>query len=355
MKSRAADLSDLETFIQLGRSLHASDPLWIPPLDDVLRRDLAGQGTFGRYAALQMYLCESAGRVVGRLAAIHNPRLPHVGQLGYFEAEDDPGVLRSLLDLAGPWLRERGATELWGPIEGGAHRTHRFMTRGFELEPFLFEPRNPPHYPALFEAAGFEPFHRWGSYELPVPDVIELLARLQPLVRRGLERYTRFIFERGDPDILPRLHRILDAVWRGHVGYAPLDLEEFVEAYAGLIALDPCPYLGTVHDAAGTDLGLGLCYPDYAAQVREIAGDAARWASWVGTAKKPRRLILHTVAAVPSARRRGIPYLILDYAAGKLAEDDYREVVVALVDEGFRFFGKRLAPTREYALFRRAV
>ena len=54
-----------------------------------------------------------------------------------------------------------------GRIVGGwAHRLHRFMVRGFERAPFLFEPRNPPYYPRLFEANGFAPVHRWYSYEI---------------------------------------------------------------------------------------------------------------------------------------------------------------------------------------------
>jgi GNAT superfamily N-acetyltransferase len=354
VKSALVGPDRLDDFLALPLRLHAGDPTWIPPLRQVLVRDLLGQGCFGRYAETQMILCEHAGQVVGRCTAVHNPRLPGIGQVGLFEGEDDEAILPSLLEVALPWLAERGAAEVWGPIDGGAHRTHRLMTQGFDRDPFLFEPRNPAHYPRLFEAAGFVPFHRWHSYELDPQLVRGLASRFERAVARALRTRTRELFDLSDPDLFPRLHRILDRVWSGHPGYAHLDLDEFVETYGGIVAVNPPEYLGVVKDEAGADVALGLCYPDFAAEVRALAGDASGWGSWAG-GDLPRRLVLHSVAVVPEERGGGAAILIVDHAANRLLADGFEQVIVAMVTETFGLFDKFAQPTRSYALYRRPL
>ncbi len=331
--------------------MHGDDPKWIAPIRAADMRDLTGQGTFGQYAQLQMFLCEDEGRVLGRLAAIYNPRLPGTGQIGYFESVDDPQVLGSLLEVACPWLKARGATEIWGPMNGGAHRTHRFMTKGFETEPFLFEPRNPSYYPSLFEANGFEAFKHWHSYELSASMIQTLVKRLARAVKRAADRHTIVPFEMKAPD-LPRLHGILDRVWTGHPGYAPMQPDEFLETYGGLVAITVAPYLGVVENAAGADIAIGLCYPDFAEEVRALRGDASGWAAWMGQGL-PNRLIMHTVAVVPEERGAGPSMLIIDHAAKHLAGDGFDQVVVALVVDTFKLFSRFAKPTRDYALYRR--
>src|SRR2546430_17312762 len=109
---------------------------------------------------MRLSLCTEGGRVRGRAAASVNRRLRDathapIGQVGFFEAEDDDAVAKSLLDAALAWLGGEGARSAWGPMNGGGHPAHRLMTKGVEPAPFLFEPRNPPYYPRLFEACGF--------------------------------------------------------------------------------------------------------------------------------------------------------------------------------------------------------
>jgi hypothetical protein len=127
--------------------------------------------------------------------------------------------------------------------------------------------------------------------------------------------------------------------------------DEFLENYGGLLAITVAPYLGVLENAAGDDMAIGLCYPDFAAEVRALQGDASGWAGWMGQGL-PNRLIMHTVAVVPEERGVGPAMLIIDHAAKHLASDGFEEVVVALVVDTFKLFSRFAAPTREYALYR---
>ncbi|MEO1083951.1 MAG: hypothetical protein AAFY88_06895, partial [Acidobacteriota bacterium] len=75
-------------------------------------------------------------RVLARLAP------DGVGYLGFFEAVNAPDVVTPLLRHAAAWLRQRGATEVIGPMEGDPWHPYRFNLGPFEVRPFALEPRN---------------------------------------------------------------------------------------------------------------------------------------------------------------------------------------------------------------------
>jgi hypothetical protein len=343
-RTEAIDSSRLEAFVELPFALHASDPLWVPPLRQVVTGELLSPRL-----ERQLFLHGEEGRI----AALLHPQLPF-GQLGYFEAATEDAA-RSLIAAGLEWLRGRGVKQAVGPMNGAAHRLHRFLVGGFERKPFLFEPRNPPEHPRWFESAGFAPVAKWWTYEAPRPWIEELRALLAPGVLRA-KRTGHEIVPLEGPEAVPRIHALLDSVWKGHVGYASLDREEFVEVFAGVLALMSKRTLGTVADASGHDLGCAFMYPDWVGEVRALAGDASGWGRWLGGARPaPRRMVLHTVAFAEKARRSGAPFMILDLGLQHLLEDGYDELVVALVTEDWKLFARSLEPTRTYALYGRAL
>jgi hypothetical protein len=358
MRTVAIGSERVDEFLALGRALSATDPMWVPPLEGPLLQELLGRHAFGRYARQRLFLCEDgAGRAVGRVAAIVNPRLPGLGQVGHFEAPDDDGVAASLLDAASAWLAAQGARGVWGPMAGGAHRAHRFMTAGFDRPPFLLEPRNPPHYPRLFERQGFRRAHTWASWELPLAGLERLVAWSARASRRtgADEGFTVDELDPRDPATLARLHPLLDGVWSGKLGYAPLDPDELVEGFAGLLAVMPPRHLGVVVDREGADVGLGFMLPDWVAQVRALGGDASGWGRWMGRDPLPRQVVMHTFAFVTRARGAGAAQRLLGHAAGCALDAGYQDVVLALATEELRSLRRYGAPAREYALYARPI
>jgi GNAT superfamily N-acetyltransferase len=354
---------DIDDFIELSWQLHAHDPSWIPPMRARLRQELTGGDAFGQYGRLRVFGCESDGRLVGRLAAIVNTRMVDssghpVGQVGYFEAIDDSTCAAALFGAAFDWLRAAGARQVLGPMNGGPHRTHRFITAGFDREPFLFEPRNPPYYPRLFEAAGFSALHTWFSIDVSSEQLRQKLAS-QPMLRVREQTRRRFEVARIDlsdaPGVLRRLHALLDAMWTGHVGYTSLDFVEFVEIFAPALSLMTSGDLHIAIDrASGRDVGCGFTYPDYAADVRALDGDATAWGQWRQDGTRPRRLVLHTMGAAPDARHTGLASALLRAAIEHCVEE-YEEAVIAIVVEELSALQKLGAPTRRYALFGRSI
>jgi hypothetical protein len=343
----------LAEFVEFPRTVYADDPLWIPPLRQQILHELSDAGAFARYGRRQLFLCEADGKPAGRIAASVNPRLVDgsgtaIGQLGYFECVNDPGVAAALVQAGVAWLRSQGCADIVGPMNGGAHRTHRLMTRGFDRDPFLFEPRNPSYYPALFEGCGFTPVHRWFGYEFDRPRAEELNAQFDRVLGRRPPacEIVEVPLDRLD-EIVGRVYRLLDGCWEGHVGYARLDLPEFAEVFGGALSIMRTGNVSvSVQD--GRDVGFTLIYPDYADDVRALDGDASGWGRWLG-GSRPTRFVLHTAALIPEARTGSAALAQVAWGVRGALTGGFEKVVVALAVEGF--VSRIGEQTREYALY----
>jgi hypothetical protein len=351
----------LGDFLAVADAIERDHPATILPLRQALALELSGQSAFARHGRQQLFVADVGGRAVGRIAALVNTDLRDGsgapwGQLGYFEAPDDQAIANALFEAGAAWLRKQGARRLYAPMNGGAHRLHRLMVRGFERAPFLFEPRNPAYYPRLFEAWGLAPKHRWMSYELARPEVLALGRRFGRVLQGRPPPGTIDVVDPRDLSaVLGRLHHLLDGFWRNHVGYASLALDEFAEVFAGALAIMTPRNLGFLaHE--GRDVGCAFMYPDWADEARALAGDATGWAAWMARQPAPRasRLIMHTLALLPEARFSSAGLALLAHGLGLFEADGFDELLVALVVDGL--LTRQLGPpTREYALYERSL
>lgn len=354
---RVGDRDRRAEFIEFPWTVNAGDPLWVPPLREQVFHELSGASAFSRYGRFELFLCEADGQTAGRIAALVNPRLldsgGHVlGQLGYFECVDEPAIASALIAAGIDWLRAQQVEQVVAPMNGGAHRTHRFLTRGFDRKPFLFEPRNPPYYPGLFERAGFLPISRWFSYDLSRDQTADHLQRLdRVLARRPSPGRIEELRTGRSPETIERLHRLLDRCWNGHVGYASIDLEEFAQVFAGALAIMGPGHVSVVA-RNGEDVGFAFVYPDYAEDVRGLNGHAAGWGSWLATSQA-KRIVVSTSALVPEVRGSSAAMAQVAWGLRHAIDGGFEEIVVALVVEGW--LSKIGEQTREYTLYARAL
>ncbi len=346
--------SALDAFIELPFSLHADDPAWVPPLRQSIRTELDGSSPFFRYGRAQAFVTSLAGHLRGRIAALMNDRLVEadgapIGQVGYFECVDEPDVARDLFAAAFDWLRAAGARRVIGPMNGGVHRSHRLLVRGFERSPFLLEPRNPEHYPRRFAEAGFSPIASWCSLDTTRIDHARLRTRFSRLARG------RFTVELPDPTdvpaVLTRLYPLLDRVWGDHFGYARIEPEELAGVMGPILPFMRRGELWFLRDPSGADLGYAMCYPDLAPEVRALGGDASGWGRWAP--RLDARLVLHTVALVPEVRgTRGTFQMVAQGIQAGLADGIEEHVWALLVQPSMP---QLFRDTREYSLYGRPL
>lgn len=155
--------ADLRRFIDFGYTRYHDNPYFVPPLrHDVAKTLDPKKNAFFEHGQIQPFLAlDEGGEVVGRVAAIVNGE--HLkkyddgnGFFGFFETVDDPAVARALLDAAADWLRARGLTGMRGPANPSLNDTAGLLVDGFDREPALLMPYNPPSYEGYLLDYGFE-------------------------------------------------------------------------------------------------------------------------------------------------------------------------------------------------------
>jgi hypothetical protein len=160
--------ADIELFAQAGVVFSRTYPNGIPRFLASERHQFEPKyNYFLRIGGfLEAFLFVENGRTLGRVAAMIHPEHPERGLVGLFDCVNENRVAFALLDAAKACLQAHHCQNLVGPINFSIFQSYRLMTKGFEQEAFVGEPRNPAYYPQLFEAYGFALNHRWASWEL---------------------------------------------------------------------------------------------------------------------------------------------------------------------------------------------
>jgi GNAT superfamily N-acetyltransferase len=151
---------EFRRFIDYAYERNASDPHWVPPLRIGEHERLTPRkNPFFAHAEVELLLAWREGRVVGRVAAIddrlHNEAHgDNVAMFGFFEA-DDSAAAQALLSAAETWARGRGRARLRGPINPSLNESAGLLIDGFDSDPMLMMPHNPPEYAAFIASAGY--------------------------------------------------------------------------------------------------------------------------------------------------------------------------------------------------------
>jgi GNAT superfamily N-acetyltransferase len=226
---------DTRELVALPFRLHAGTP-WIPPLKleryAYLNRRL---NPFFKHGEAQCFLARRDGRVVGRISAqidrafnaYHSSRW---GLFGFLEFEDDPAVVEALLDAAARWLREHGADRMVGPVDFVINEEAGVLISGFEHEPMIRHPWQPPYYHQRCEAAGLVKAIDLFHWKLHITDREERMLPILPqLAERSrtkhgirLRKMSRLHLRRE----LDEFAKVYNAAWSKNWGFVPYSKED---------------------------------------------------------------------------------------------------------------------------------
>ncbi|WP_145245996.1 hypothetical protein [Aeoliella mucimassa] len=300
-------------FIAVSNSVYAGDRHYTKPTRKSVERSLTRPEFAGRQ---RCFLAERQGKFVGRLVA----RLPAedsqaVGEssvlpatIGDFESHNDPQAAVAMLLAAVRWLREQGATEIIGPMEGDTWHRYRLVTGPFDDPPFLMEPYNPAYYPALWQQAGFAPFETYHSKKLE--DVRTALERFEPIHQRAVNR--GFVLEPFRVDQfeseLERLYRLSLAIFAANKLYSPISADEFFKLYESARSLLDRRLVWFACSPEGEDVGFVFAVHDYHDAAVAMRGQDGWLAKlrFVMHKRRAKAINIKSLGVVPGQRHSGL-------------------------------------------------
>jgi hypothetical protein len=263
--------ADRRQFIDLPFRLHGTGTPWIPPLK--LERHLFLSRRFNpffKHGDAELFLARRGGRVVGRVSAqvdgnFNGYHQNSWGFFGFLEFEEDPEVLAALLERAEAWLRERGRDRMVGPMDFTVNDDLGELIEGFDVEPMIRQPWQPPYYHVLCEQAGLAKEVDLFMWELHISDresilpiIWQLSDDLEPKHGIKIRRMTR----RGLRRDLDAFAEIYNEAWSrnwGFVQYGKEDLDAYAQELHLVFDRD---WFMVAEDADGQTVGVAITIPD---------------------------------------------------------------------------------------------
>ncbi len=233
---RVQSRSERNAFVDFPYGFYDADGPWIAPLrQDVTHTLDPKKNAFFAHGSITCFLAYDAQQhVVGRIAAIVNGMHLQkyndgVGFFGFFECVDDSAVATALLDAAADWLRMQGLTAMRGPTNPSLNDTSGLLVDGFDREPSILMPYNPPTYVGFLTDWGMEQvMTMWAYYVHKKYVKLDKLRRGAQLIHRrnpNLE-IRQLDMDRFEEDAQTILHIYNDA-WSNNWGHVPMTKAEF--------------------------------------------------------------------------------------------------------------------------------
>ena len=314
---------DLKIFARFANNLYKGSRFYVPsmPWDDLNTFDKDKNGAF-EFCEAGFYLAYRGSEVVGRVAAIVNSKANEAWKVrqvrfGWFDFIDDIGVSRALLDKVIEFGRERGMTQIVGPLGFTDFDPEGMLVEGFDRLSTMALIYNHPYYPEHMRKLGYVKETGWVEYRITIPEELPerhiKLARLvmernglkiRKLTRRQVkkEKYGRKLFE------------LINETYCVLYGYSLLSekqIDLYVDVYLGLVDLRMVTF---IEDSEGNLIAAGVTMPSLSEALQKCRGELLPFGWWhllkSMYLKKPDTLDLLLVGVKPEWQNKGVNSLL---------------------------------------------
>ena len=165
----------LRTFIRFNYKLYKGNAYAVPDfLEEMLDTFNRRKNAAFEFCEADLFLAMRDGKVVGRVAAIINHRANKKWQtrnvrFGWIDFVDDEEVSAALIDTVAKWGRERGMTQIVGPLGFTDMDPEGMLIDGFDQLGTMSTIYNYPYYQHHMERLGFEKEVDWVERKVMVP------------------------------------------------------------------------------------------------------------------------------------------------------------------------------------------
>ena len=320
---------ELKQFVQFHYDLYRGNENAVPFIyfDEMATLDRDKNPSFD-YCEADYFLAYKDGKVVGRVAAIINRRAnerwnTNQVRFGWFDFVDDPEVSSALLKTVEDWGRERGMTEMIGPM--GFIDTDRegMLVDGYDELASMYINYNYPYYPQHIERmGGFEKSNDWVEVKVKVPDVVpEKFAKVTEMVRKRynlkVHKFTRReLMKEGKAH---EIFNLLNTTYQNLYGFCQLTDRQIDKLVNDYIKLADLNLVTGVLDGNDNDrlIGFGITFPSFSRALQKTRDGRLFPFGWWHLLKilkwhKTPIVDLLLIGVLPEYRAKGANGLIFD-------------------------------------------
>jgi GNAT superfamily N-acetyltransferase len=225
-------------------------------------------------------------------------------------------VANALFDAAAAWLKAEGKTVLRGPVNLTTNDVVGLLVEGFDDDPAILMPYNPPYYRLQFEAAGFAKAKDLYAYYMAVKDY---QGQFDAVAQR-LQQSGRFKIRPVDlgkwTQELEFVRSTYNVAWADNWGFVPWTDRELAFIAKELKPLID-PRLAFVVEVDGTPAGFLIAVPDAHEAIKLAKGRLLPFGLlrilWKLKVQGCHRIRTVAMGVLPAFRRKGLDAFLVHH------------------------------------------
>lgn len=272
---------ELKEFIHFANDLYKGDEYYAPSLisDDYNTFDPKKNGAFD-FCQAQMFLAYKEGKVAGRVMAIINNRANETWKVkqvryGWIDFINDEEVAKALLDAVAAWGKERGMTDIAGPLGFTDFDPEGMLVEGFERVATMIGIYNYPYYPQILEKLGYTKETDWMEYRITIPDELpERYYKYADIViaknNLNVRKVTRRMINKENYG--RKFFKLINETYYKLYGFSLLSdkqIDAYTKLYLGLLDTRMVSF---IENEKGELVAAGVTMPDLTAALQKCGG-----------------------------------------------------------------------------------
>ena len=315
---------ELHKFIRFNYELYKENPYSVPDLyDDMLNTFNKKKNAAFEFCEAEYFLAYRDGKRVGRVAAIINNRANEVWdkkdvRFGWIDCIDDMEVSEALLDAVQQWGKERGMTNIIGPLGFTDFDAEGMLIEGFDQLSTMATIYNHPYYPEHMDKLGYVKDADWVECKIFIPEAIpDKHQRISNLIQKKynlkIKKYTSN--KKVAADYGQEIFELMNEAYSPLYGYAPLSqsqIKQYIKMYLPIIDLR---MLTLITDAEDKLVAVGISMPSLSEALQKSRGRLLPL-GWfyllkaLFMKKRAKMLDLLLVAVKPEYQNKGVNALL---------------------------------------------
>ena len=271
---------DLKKWIEFPNKLYRDIEYYVPFLaSDEEETFSIDKNPAYAFCETKLYLAYQGSEIVGRIAGLINYAYnqkwnKNAIRFTRFDFIDDFEVSQMLFDKVVHWGKEKGLTEIMGPI-GFTDMDHEGMlVEGFEEMNLSITFYNYPYYIKHMERLGMQKDIDWIEYRINVPETLD--PRFEKISKHLIAKNGYEVVTYNSRKALYKdafeAFKIIDIAFSKLYGTVPLTPEVIKHAIDGYIPVVNLDYICSIKDKDGKIIGFGVLVPSIAKALKKSDG-----------------------------------------------------------------------------------
>lgn len=316
--------SELKRFIRFNYEFYKDNPYSVPDLyDDMLNTFSPKKNAAFEFCEADYFLALRDGKIVGRVAAIINRRANETWnrktvRFGWIDFIDDMEVSTALIDTVKQWGKERGMTEIEGPLGFTDMDAEGMLVEGFDQLSTMATIYNYPYYPQHMERLGLSKSADWVEMKIYVPDTIpEKHRRISEIIAKRYNLHIRKLKSKKEvrqSGVAHDIFRLINDAYTPLFGYSRMterQIDQYVKMYVPVLDLR---MVSIVENEQNEIVAVGISMASLSRALQKAKGRLLPF-GWYHLLKalmwkRPKVLDLLLVAVRPDYQGKGVNALL---------------------------------------------